>query len=289
MPEAADFLLKASDAKGGWPYRPGTPPSPEPTCFSLMALAGVREAATAREAALRWLESRMNTDGALTLAGDNQPHWSTSLMAMALTRLGVRGDLRDKAVHWLLVWKGEQAPPSRENILNGSLQGWPWISGTFSWVEPTCYAMLALKLAGHGGDPRVMEAERLLLDRICEDGGWNYGNRLVYDAALPPFLTTTALAAMALQDSTAARPRVERGLSFLEKGIQQHQSALSLALAILCFQIFSRPLTPLVEALKSRQESDGSWRQQVHLTALAALALQAAGGGANVFALPGSK
>ena len=207
-------------------------------------------------------------------------------MTIALTRLGVRGDLRDKAVRWLLAWKGEQAPPSRENILNGSLQGWPWVSGTFSWVEPTCYAMLALKLAGHGGDLRVAEAERLLLDRICEDGGWNYGNRLVYDAALPGYLTTTALAAVALQDSTAARPTVERGLAFLDKGLQAHKSALSLSLAILCFQVFSKPVAPLVEALQSRQAGDGSWRQQVHLTALASLALQAANGGVNAFALP---
>ena len=286
MPDAADFLLKTSDANGGWPYRPGTPPSPEPTCLSLMALAGVREAAAAREAAIRWLESRMNGDGALTLAGDSQPHWGTSLLVIALTRLGVRGDLRDKAVNWLLVWKGEQTPLSKENTLDSSLQGWPWASGTFSWVEPTSYAMLALKLTGHGRDPRVAEAERLLLDRVCEDGGWNYGNRIIFDAALPGFLPTTALAAMALQDSTAARPTVERGLAFLDKGIQDRKSALALALAILCFQIFSKPAAPFAAALKSRQESDGSWRQQVHLTALAALALQAADGGANVFALP---
>lgn len=286
MAEAADFLLKAADARGGWPYRPGTPPSPEPTCLGLMALAGVREAAAAREAAVRWLESRMNADGALTLAGDSQPNWCTSLLAIVLTRLGVRSDLRDRAIHCLLVWKGERTPQSQENILDGSLQGWPWAIGTFSWVEPTCYAMLALKLTGHGRDPRVAEAERLLLDRVCEDGGWNYGNRIIYGAALPGFLPTTALAAMALQDSTAARPTVERGLAFLEKSMQDHKSALSLSLAILCFQIFSKPLTPLVEALKSRQENDGSWRQQVHLTALAALALQAAAGGANVFALP---
>ena len=286
---AADFLLKASDPKGGWPYQPGTQPSPEPTCLSLMALASLREASTAREAAIRWLESRMNSDGALTLVGDNQPHWSTSLLVIALARLGVRADLRDKAVNWLLAWKGEKVAPTKEITLDGTLQGWPWASGTFSWVEPTSYAMLALKLTGHGRHARVAEAERLLLDRVCEDGGWNYGNRVIYGAAFQGFPSTTALAALALQDCAAARPVVERGLAFLERGMQSHQSALTLSLAILCFQVFSKPTAPLVAALKSRQQSDGSWRQQVHLTALAELALQAAGGGANVFALPGSK
>lgn len=254
-----------------------------------MALAGRSEASAACEAAIRWLQSRMNNEGALTLIGDNQPHWSTSLMVIALTRLGGSGDLRDKAMNWLLAWKGERVEPKKEITLDGALQGWPWASGTFSWVEPTSYALLALKLAGHGRHPRVIEAERLLLDRVCQDGGWNYGNRVVYGAAFQGYLPNTALAALALQDSAAARPTVERGLAFLERGIQTHQSTLALSLAILCFQVFSKPIALLVTALKSRQQSDGSWRQQVHLTALAELALQAAAGGANIFALPRSR
>lgn len=289
MATATEFLLKAGDPKGGWPYRPGTQPSPEPTCLSLMALANVPQAAAAREAAVRWLESRMNNDGALTLSGDNQPHWSTSLFVIALTQLGVRNDLRDKAANWLLAWKGERVEPKQEITLDGALQGWPWASGTFSWVEPTSYALLALKLTGHGRHARVAEAERLLLDRVCEDGGWNYGNRVVYGAAFQGFPSTTALAALALQDSAAARPTVERGLAFLEREMQSHQSALTLALAILCSQVFSKPTTTLITALKSRQENDGSWRQQVHLTALAELALQTAANSTNVFALPASK
>lgn len=286
---AADFLLKASDPGGGWPYRPGTQPSPEPTCLSLMALTGLREAGAARDAAIHWLQSRMNSEGALTLIGDNQPHWSTSLFVIALMRLGARSDLQDKAATWLLAWKGKPVEPKKEITLDGALQGWPWASGTFSWVEPTSYALLALKLTGHGRHERIAEAERLLLDRVCEDGGWNYGNRVVYGAAFQGFPSTTALAMLALQDSAAARPAIERGLAFLERRMQSRQSALTLALAILCFQVFSKPVAPLVTALKSRQQNDGSWRQQVHLTALAALALQAADGGANVMALPGTR
>lgn len=254
-----------------------------------MALAGLREAGTARDAAIHWLQSRMNSEGALTLIGDNQPHWSTSLFVIALTRLGVRSDLRDKAVNCLLVWKGKRVEPSEEITLNGALQGWPWANGTFSWVEPTSYALLALKLAGHGRHERIAEAERLLLDRVCEDGGWNYGNRVIYGAAFQGFPSTTALATLALQDSAAARPAIERGLAFLERRMQSRQSALTLALAILCFQVFSKPTAALVAALKSRQQSDGSWQQQVYLTALAELALQATAGGANVMALPATR
>ena len=30
------------------------------------------------------------------------------------------------------------------------LVGWPWAEGNFSWAEPTAWACLALRRAGHG-------------------------------------------------------------------------------------------------------------------------------------------
>jgi squalene cyclase len=286
---ARNFLLGARDPRGGWPYRAGQQPSPEPTCYSLCALASGAQKPdfeTTRDAALRWLASRLNRDGALVLEGDEEPHWTTSLLAITLARFGWQPPLRDRAVGFLLRWSGQAAPKTPEVTLDGALHGWPWISGTFSWVEPTCYALLALKLAGHGQHPRVAEAQRMLLDRVCRDGGWNYGNRVVYGAALHGYITSTALAALALQDVAAAAETVERGLAFLERETGNHRSTLTLALTILCFQAFAKPVAGLVAALESRQEPDGSWRQQVHLTALASLALQAADGGPNVFLLP---
>jgi len=286
---AQNFLLGARDPRGGWPYRAGQQPSPEPTCYSLWALAsGARKPDfdPARDAGLRWLASCLNQDGALVLEGDEEPHWSTSLLVITLARFGWQPELRDKAAGFLLRWSGQTTPKTAEVTLDGALHGWPWISGTFSWVEPTCYALLALKLAGHGQHPRVAEAQRMLLDRVCQDGGWNYGNRVIYGAALHGYISSTALAALALQDVVAAAEPIQRGLAFLERETKEHRSTLTLALTILCFQAFAKPVAEVVAALESRQEPDGSWRQQIHLTALASLALQAAAGGPNIFLLP---
>jgi uncharacterized protein (DUF362 family) len=89
--------------------------------------------------------------------------------------------------------------PPKQIVLDGSLRGWPRISDTFSWVENTSYALAALKACGRRDHPRVAEAERLLLDRVCQDGGWNCGNNVVCGAHLMGFVPTTALAALALQ------------------------------------------------------------------------------------------
>ena len=126
----------------------------------------------------------------------------------------------------------------------------------------------------------------MLLDRVCADGGWNYGNPKVMGAALPSFVPTTALAVLALQDVAPARDVVTRALQFMNIEVRKRPSDLSLALAILCFNAFGMAKAELVEALARRQRTDGSWQGQVHLTALAVLALEASGEARNVFRLP---
>jgi hypothetical protein len=158
--------------------------------------------------------------------------------------------------------------------LNGELRGWPWVEGTFSWVEPTSYALLALKGTGDLAHPRIREAERLLLDRECSDGGWNYGNRKARDTDLTSMVPTTALAAMALQHATDSGPAIGRSLELLDHEVVRRPSSLSVALTILGFYIYRRSHDHLTKLLIARQEPDGSWRGQAHLTALSILALR---------------
>jgi len=266
--------------------------------------SAIRHPPSAIEGGLGWLQSRLNDKGALTLEGDTEPHWTTSLFVLTLTRLGLNDECRrqndelkttslsvhhssfitHRSVEWLLTWEGRPVTPQKEIAVDSTLIGWPWISGTFSWVEPTSYALLALKMCGLK-PPRVAVAEALLVDRVCQDGGWNYGNHTALGAPLVAYVPTSALAALALQDVAAAGEVVNRGLAFLDRELKSHQSALSLALTILCFDVFGRSKGDLAQALCRRQEPDGSWRQQIHVTALAVLALQAVAGGKNVFKL----
>jgi hypothetical protein len=96
--------------------------------------------------------------------------------------------------------------------IDASLQGWPWRPENASWVEPTAHALVALKKIEKYRVPvpnllslraRVEAGEKMLIDRRCGDGGWNYGNKRVWNTPLPSYPETTALALLGLQGRSA--------------------------------------------------------------------------------------
>ncbi len=283
--EAERFLIASQGTGGGWPYAPDAQHYPEPTAWTVLALHHEAVYADAVARGVEWMKEHINPLGAFTLDDDADPHWGTSWVLFTLARLQVEPSLRERCARWLLSWEGVKVKPRDEIPLNSLLSGWPWTEGAFSWVEPTAYALLALKVAGWGDHPRVAEGEALLLDRACEGGGWNYGNRIVMGRALPPFMPPTAIALLALQHSPEGEAVKAKSLDVLMQGVMEAPSSLSLAWAILCLHAYNRSPDPLVPMLVERQRADGSWYGMVHTTALALLALQAAEEGNNVFKL----
>ena len=83
-----------------------------------------------------------------------------------------------------------------------SLQGWSWTDGTFSWVEPTAWCMLAVKKLAATAQPaaRALDEAERVLSIAPAGGGWNSGNSEVYGQELPPHVPPTALGVLALQD-----------------------------------------------------------------------------------------
>ncbi len=116
--------------------------------------------------------------------------------------------------------------------LDNTLRGWPWVDATSSWVAPTALGIMALKTAGYGNQPRVAEAQRLLLDRECLHGGWNYGNRSVFGAELRPMPEDTGMALDALQDATS-RSSLEPSLAYLKSAVKNLRTPMALAWSLL--------------------------------------------------------
>jgi hypothetical protein len=284
---AQHFLRQTQLANGSWSYYlTSAQGSPEPTCLAALALAGGADGDTAVSPALNWLASLVNQDGALILPGDDEPHWSTAHLAITLTHLQQNETLRDQTIAWMLAWQGSSGDPDPYGaiILNPELIGWSWISNTFSWVEPTCYGLLALKQAGIRQHERITQAEIMLLDRTCVGGGWNVGNPIVWGQAIEASLPQTALALLALQDKPVDSV-IEQGLALLKDETNAAYSTLSIALTILCLQQYGLSTDRFVDRLLQSQLADGSWRQMTQLTALAILALQSVNGGRNVYQL----
>src|SRR5438034_7738455 len=86
--------------------------------------------------------------------------------------------------------------------------------GNFCWLYPIACACLALQRAGFGEHPRVRDGLRLLLDRAFDDGGINYGNRMVLGRRTDPIPGPTGLMLLALQGE-GNHPRVAAAVRYL--------------------------------------------------------------------------
>ena len=109
----------------------------------------------------------------------------------------------------------------------------------FGWVEPTSWAMLALKRLRPTERALVEDGERVLADRECVGGGWNYGNRTVYGQDLPPYVQTTAIALIALQASDTGGPLVARGMQLLRARWREELGGLTTAMTLLALRLIA--------------------------------------------------
>jgi hypothetical protein len=210
-------LAAAQNADGGWGYFPGKQSWLEPTAYALLALSD-QSAGPVFARGWRLVRSwELPGGGWRGCAAVNEAHWATSLVVTLHAALGAYDAAFERGVAWLAASMGVEgrllsrlAHWLQPNIVefDPALTGWPWQAGTSSWIEPTAHALMALRCVvahannRHVSDPgvasRIATGERMLLERRCRDGGWNYGNRRVLGADLPSYPETTAMALMAL-------------------------------------------------------------------------------------------
>ncbi len=260
---------------GGFGYAPGLKASIEPTVHAV--LAGLAGNVDPRELnpSLKWLAGKQRPDGSVPCSMEfpDQGVWLSAPFALAMFKAGeTRSALA--AVEFLLSFTAVTVDKTGENDLDGSLVGWPWGKGAFSWVEPTVWSLLALEAAGKGEHPRAVEGRKVLVDRQIRSGGWNYGNKHVYGQDLIPFVDTTALALLALY-GRVPDDAIEVSVTFLEAEAAALHSPYALALSGLALRRCRRGTVDAV--LKRLEEKmsllQGERMNMVHL----GLCLQALG------------
>ena len=245
--EEARRTLEASRGRAGvWAYRPGLAPAAEPTALAGLAFHAIdgNSSMTARVAA-DWLASTQRPDGSIGVTADlNEPGWATPY---ALRLWGERGGHevpRKRALAWLLDQQGLPLEVPTDGSLghDTTLVGWSWLPETHSWLEPTALAILAIRREGRGDHPRVSEGLRLIADRAIDEGGWNYGNCLVFGRSLRPQPGPTGLALLALAgtDSSRKAPYIERAIRYLEATLPGVRSATSLGWGLLGLDAWGR-------------------------------------------------
>jgi hypothetical protein len=290
--EAVARLVSARAPGEGWGWRVDQPGNTECTALAAMALHAHRATSPLASAALRegvaWLRSRQHPAGSWPL-GDQVPDasWTTGLAVLALADSQEGRDQALRGAEWLLA-RQSSGSPWLQRVLrrvfaaepvvdqDPALVGWPWTDGTTAWVEPTAWSLLAVKMLRPHLDPartaqRIEQAERLLVDRMCVGGGWNYGNKRVMGQALEPYPDTTALALLALQDR---RSPAVTALSVARLGdmMKSQRTVLVLGCSVLALQLHGEDVSPLRAELRTRLRSPGA-DLDVRSLALALLAL----------------
>jgi hypothetical protein len=255
MRDLTDLLTAGQNADGGWGYYRHKKSRLEPTCWAVLALTSTGQDASAAGKALRQWPTR---DGLLLERADGETNFGfhgLALLALQAAALEHRDGNR-ALLDGLQRVKGLALEPSSINRQDNSIQAWSWIDDTFSWVEPTAWCLLALKTCAQPWhariDPvRLRDAERMLVDRSCRGGGWNYGNSNMLGKELAPYVPTTAVTLLALRDR-GTEPIVTEALAFLERHSTFERSATALGLASRALRAYGRDATAVHIALRQQ-------------------------------------
>ena len=278
-------LLTRQLRSGGWSYFGSQQSSVEATSLAVMALS--TESPNAARSGFDQMLDLQRRDGAWpAFVGDSEASWTTALALCALNGTDEFTSAREKAFHWLVEERGREAhwlwrwkfkTVDRNVRFDPDKYGWPWISGSASWVIPTAFSVIAIKQFTvcnrlEASEKRIHLGVGMLLDRACVDGGWNSGNSVVYGVALRPHVEATAIALLALQDEQRTE-RIQKSLSWLRQNATGIDSVSSLSWCILSLFVYQEPVGELKNRLAAML-GDGRDIQNNATLATAILALK---------------
>jgi hypothetical protein len=257
----AEKLKSRQMKSGGWAYFDSVQESLEATCLAELALAPEMQASSSA-AILFLLKSQLSDGGWPAFLGDSEGSWTTALALCTLNSTGDFTAAREKAFRWLYAERGREGhwfwrwkfKTSDRNVhFDPDKYGWPWVTGSASWVIPTAFSIVAIKQftacnRSEESEKRIHLGVEMLLDRTCVDGGWNSGNSVVYGVPLRPHVEATAIALLALQDERRTE-MIQKSLSWLGQNAGGIDSVSSLAWCILSLFVYQEPVGELKNRL----------------------------------------
>lgn len=239
---AQSLLSSRRLADGGFVDRPGGIFNVPAGAWSILALRAAGEPYEDLERLRRRLTVEQEVDGRLSIdRAHRDVCWPTALSILAWDRSSSCRAAQEHGARFLLETTGvhPEKKAGDPTTHNTALQGWPWVIGTYSWIEPTALSILALHAAGYRQHPRVQEAVSLLVDRQLPHGGWNYGNTLLFGRELHPMPETTGAALTALA-GLVSPDRFARSVDYLQGEIGRLRTPVSLGWSLLGLAAWNR-------------------------------------------------
>lgn len=175
------------------------------------------------------------SDGRVCVSPEHpEAFWPTPLAILAWQGSHSHKEPQSHAIEFLVATTGRHWQRKANSPLSHDtgIQGWPWIENTHSWVEPTALSLTALQTAGYGNHKRAHEATRMLMDRQLSEGGWNYGNTVVFGQELYPMPENTGMALNALE-GRVTESNIKRSLTHLVSQVEHLRTPLSLGWSII--------------------------------------------------------
>jgi hypothetical protein len=206
---------------GGFPPLVGGSSEVESTAVAALALDDRR----ARE----WLLARQQSDGGFRELDGRRAGPATA--AVAALALGDRVAAARRALGFAISSRGLPPP----DVPQDRRQGWGWTPDARSLVEPTARVLLAVKHLTPSDTSTRREAVRLLEERRCSDGGWNYGNASHLDVDLLSYAQTTAIALISLLGEES--PSIAPAFDYLRRSWRREPGVLTLAQTLLAFRL----------------------------------------------------
>ncbi len=233
-----DPILDELAKSPGTAYLPAGKAAAEPTALATLAFVA-HERNTAAVASAYQLVAMQQANGEVSIrGGEESPGWPTSLAIVAWAAV-MRQQARslqsniDRALAWLLANRGEGFERTDTFGHNTELVGWAYAEPSHSWVEPTAFAVLALKAAGREREAATREGVSVLIDRQLPGGGLNYGNTYVLGQLIRSHVQPTGIALLALAGEADSSGRIKKSIAWLRRNIGPETTPLSLAWAVL--------------------------------------------------------
>ncbi len=249
---------------GGFPYQPGYPARPDSTAWATITLEAYQPQSSQAEAGRSYLASLQDAEGKIPISPDHpEACWPTPLALLTWYPHNSYQRFQNVTIDFLLGFTGEHwelSEPSTSGH-DTSIRGWPWIQDTHSWVIPTSLTIVALQLVGLGDHHRVEEGHRMILNRQLPEGGWNYGNTMVFGKELHPLPEATGVALQALA-GRVPRKHVQHSLKYLSRELSRLRTPISLGWALLglgAWDIHPQNKLTMIQESLTRQERFGPY------------------------------
>ncbi len=182
---------------GGWSFSGSSQMSLETTCLASFSVLA-EQPSSAPHVVWPLLHAQLSDGSWPSFVGDGEPSWTTALAICVLNSANDSSGARERGQSWLLKTKGREGGwfwrwkfklADRAVRFDPDRYGWPWLSGSASWVIPTAFSVIAIKQftacsRTEVSERRIRLGVEMLLDRTCVDGGWNSGNSVVYGVPL---------------------------------------------------------------------------------------------------------